>query len=58
MLKIHDISAQRRLVSGKVRRDAYTVLSQVALDTLKKYQESTDPKNGFSRAKKSISHCV
>ena len=47
-LKVNDIDEDRMLihvVQGKGRKDRYTLLSQVALDTVNKYNEIESPKD-------------
>lgn len=47
-LKISDIDEDRMLihvVQGKGRKDRYTLLSQVALDIVNKYNEIESPKD-------------
>ena len=46
-LRVEDIDAQRKLIyvrNAKGRKDRYTILSEVAMKTLKLYTESCQPK--------------
>jgi len=45
-LRVEDIDAQRKLIyvrNAKGRKDRYTILSEVAIETLRKYQEKYKP---------------
>jgi len=58
-LKIEDIDAQRKLIhvrNAKGRKDRYTILSEVAMKTLKLYIESCQPKRWLFPSKNVNSH--
>jgi len=58
-LKLEDIDTERKLIhirGAKVRKDRYTILSDVAMNTLKLYIESYHPENWLFPSKEDSSH--
>lgn len=53
-LRVTDIDSKRMLIhvrQGKGRKDRYTILSQVALETLRNYAKKVSSRNGYSQGK-------
>jgi site-specific recombinase XerD len=58
-LKLEDIDTERKLIhirGAKGRKDRYTILSDVAMNTLKLYIESYHPENWLFPSKEDSSH--